>query len=305
MANRKLESTEGLSKTIKCSINPVCDLFFWLLFCTLETNQQVSDIPLNVAYPFQMGEFMAKYLAISGTTDDAAFLVHENIHITEATGDKEKGSTSVFYSFQGFVEEKPRTREEKKAKVPATVGPVVMSKRAFSDVFSVMESIGETVKDMDYNKLIRLSEKKLAAGLSLYITEQQAKLDQEQNEDPEDKKTPEFFRGVLSEIQERIVDLNKNKSTADPEADVKRRFCKAGKYLDIRVSADPSKLVIKDIQAEIDSLETLKKKAAEVTKEDYIAFLEKKFQENGLDEDNIVMLRNTSEKEVPAAPASK
>lgn len=248
---------------------------------------------------------MAKYLAISGTTDDAAFLVHENIHITEATGDKEKGSTSVFYSFQGFVEEKPRTREEKKAKVPATVGPVVMSKRAFSDVFSVMESIGETVKDMDYNKLIRLSEKKLAAGLSLYITEQQAKLDQEQNEDPEDKKTPEFFRGVLSEIQERIVDLNKNKSTADPEADVKRRFCKAGKYLDIRVSADPSKLVIKDIQAEIDSLETLKKKAAEVTKEDYIAFLEKKFQENGLDEDNIVMLRNTSEKEVPAAPASK
>jgi hypothetical protein len=240
---------------------------------------------------------MAKFLAVSGTENDQAFLVHEHITVTEASGDKEKGSTSVVYNFVGFQEEKPRTREEKKAKVPATIGPVIMSKRSFSDVFSVMESIGETVKDMDYNKLIRLSEKKLAAGLSLYINEQQAKLDQEQKELPAEEKTPEFFRGVMSEIQERIVELNKNKSTADPEADVKRRFCKSGKYLDIRANANPSQLVIKDIQAEINALEVLKKKASEVTAEDYIAFLEKKFQENGLDDDNIVMLRNTSEKE--------
>jgi hypothetical protein len=239
-----------------------------------------------------------KFLAISGTEHDEAFLVHENIIVTEASADKEKGSTSVFFNFVGFVEEKPRTREEKKAKVPATVGPVTMSKRSFSDVFSVMESIGEDVQTMDYNKLIRLSEKKLAPGLSLYITEQQAKLDQEQAELEPKEKTPEFFRGVMSEIQERIIDLNKNKSTADPEADVKRRFCKSGKYLDIRlVGKYASAVVIKDIQAEIDALEVLKKKAAEVTSEDYIAFLEKKFQENGLDENNIVMLRNTSEKE--------
>lgn len=237
-----------------------------------------------------------KFLAISGTEHDEAFLVHENIIVTEASADKEKGSTSVFFNFVGFVEEKPRTREEKKAKVPATVGPVTMSKRSFSDVFSVMESIGETVEDMDYNKLIRLSEKKLAPGLSLYITEQQAKLDQEQAELEPKEKTPEFFRGVMSEIQERIIDLNKNKSTADPEADVKRRFCKSGKYLDIRTVNDPSSAVIKDIQNEIDALVTLKAKAKEVSKEDYITFLEKKFQENGLDEDNIVMLRNTSEK---------
>jgi len=237
-----------------------------------------------------------KFLAISGTEHDEAFLVHENIIVTEASADKEKGSTSVFFNFMGFVEEKPRTREEKKAKVPATVGPVTMSKRSFSDVFSVMESIGETIEDMDYNKLIRLSEKKLAPGLSLYITEQQAKLDQEQAELEPKEKTPEFFRGVMSEIQERIIDLNKNKSTADPEADVKRRFCKSGKYLDIRTVNDPSSAVIKDIQNEIDALVTLKAKAKEVSKEDYIAFLEKKFQENGLDEDNIVMLRNTSEK---------
>jgi hypothetical protein len=237
-----------------------------------------------------------KFLAISGTEHDEAFLVHENIIVTEASADKEKGSTSVFFNFVGFVEEKPRTREEKKAKVPATVGPVTMSKRSFSDVFSVMESIGEDVQTMDYNKLIRLSEKKLAPGLSLYITEQQAKLDQEQAELEPKEKTPEFFRGVMSEIQERIIDLNKNKSTADPEADVKRRFCKSGKYLDIRTVNDPSSAVIKDIQNEIDALVTLKAKAKEVSKEDYIAFLEKKFQENGLDEDNIVMLRNTSEK---------
>jgi len=237
-----------------------------------------------------------KFLAISGTEHDEAFLVHENIIVTEASADKEKGSTSVFFNFVGFVEEKPRTREEKKAKVPATVGPVTMSKRSFSDVFSVMESIGETVEDMDYNKLIRLSEKKLAPGLSLYVTEQQAKLDQEQAELEPKEKTPEFFRGVMSEIQERIIDLNKNKSTADPEADVKRRFCKSGKYLDIRTVNDPSSAVIKDIQNEIDALVTLKAKAKEVSKEDYITFLEKKFQENGLDEDNIVMLRNTSEK---------
>ena len=240
---------------------------------------------------------MAKFLAIAGIENDEPFLVHENINVTEATGDKEKGSTSVYYNFKGFVEEKPRTREEKKAKVPVTIGPVIMSKRSFSDVFSVMESIGEDVQTMDYNKLIRLSEKKLATGLSLYITEQQAKLDQEQAELSAEEKTPEFFRIVLSEIQERIIDLNKNKSTADPEADVKRRFVKAGKYLDIRSATNPSDIVIKDIQAEIDALEVLKKKAEEVTSEDYIAFLEKKFQENGLDENGIVMLRNTSEKE--------
>ena len=66
---------------------------------------------------------MAKFLAIAGTKDDSAFLVHENITVTEAGGDKEKSSTSVVYNFVGFQEEKPRTREEKKAKVPATIGP--------------------------------------------------------------------------------------------------------------------------------------------------------------------------------------
>jgi hypothetical protein len=203
-------------------------------------------------------------------------------------GEGENAKTSIFFTLQGWVEEKPLTREEKKAKITPTVGPVVLSKRSFSDLFGVMESIEETISDMQYPKMIRLAEKKLNPGLSLWITEQQAL--------PENKETPEFFRAVLTSIKNEIAELDKNVSTADPDGEVKRVFCKSMPYSKLVECKNPGEVVFNALQEKINNLLSLQTKAMEVSTEDYLKFAEKKFADNSVDEDGFVMLRNTSEK---------
>ena len=214
--------------------------------------------------------------------------VHSLVSRHIEKGEGENAKTSIFYTFQGWVEGKGVSREEKKAGIKETIGPVVLSKRSFSDLFGVMDSIEETIPDMSYGKMIRLAEKKLNPGLSLWITETQAT--------PEYKDSPEFFRDLLKTVKDDIAELDRNVSTADPDGEVKRIFCKSVPLSKMAECKDPSSVVFNALEEKITNLRSLQVKAMEVSAEDYLKFAEKKNADNGTDEDGYIMLRNTSEK---------
>ena len=263
-------------------------------------------------------------------------LVSESFITTEsrkdATGKTIDGKTMCYYSFAGFSEEKPLSREEKKNKVKPTVGPVVMSKASFNDILGTLESIDENVNDMAYSKLVRLAEKKLAPGLSLWIAEQQpiqdkalaALLEVEDNDilevnedmDEDEKKEieahnaeiterlsdvnrprPEFFRAVLGSVLDRVKELNKKQSVADPEAEVKRIFVKSDTYANLtKEGVDPQALVLAEIKNRREELDKLEAMAKTVLPGYYMAYLADKFSTNKLDKDGYVLLRVVEDK---------
>lgn len=207
----------------------------------------------------------------------------------------ETGEKSVtYYQFQGFREEKPVTKAEKKEGKKPTWGPVMMGKGRFNSMFESLESLENNITDMKYSTLVKFAETKLSAGLSLYVTEMQEKF-------PEQK---EILRPILISIKERIAELDENKSVADPYGDCKRRFCKSGIFSAIVLCNDPAALVHENIQKEINNLLELQKKAKEVSTADYILFLKDKEGKNGVNEDGFVMLRDTSEKPAELKPAT-
>ena len=105
------------------------------------------------------------------------------------------------------------------------------------------------------------------------------------------------FATLLTGMSQKIEEYSKAESQADPELDVKRRFLKVGKYEMIKVANDPADLVVDAIQKEIESLQALQLKAKEVTKESYLAFLEERYEKNGVDEDGIVLARGKKKEE--------
>ena len=203
---------------------------------------------------------------------------------TEHTSIGDGNKTSFYYTLTGFTELKPVTREEKKAGIKQTRGPVVISRKSLNDFFGVLESIEESVDSINYGKLQRLSERKLAAGISPWIVETQ-----------ENNDTPEFFRAVLTSLSERMTELNRTASTADPDSDCKRRFVKAATYEVLINAKDPASLVLTSIETEIQSLIALKEKASTITAAAYLQFLTEKHEKNGEDEDGYTLLRGKAE----------
>lgn len=224
--------------------------------------------------------------------------------VSEASSVGDGGKTSIFFTFKGFKEEKPLSKEEKKAKVKPTWGPVELSKRSFSDVFNSLESLDSDISTMSYSSLAKFAEKKLAPGLTLWISEQQAQIDAEdrvaaedfvpEKEGDEFPAHPEFFRSLLLSVKERIAQLDSSKSTADPYGDCKRRFTKSAVYSILKDCQTPADLVVENIQNEIDALVDLQLKAKLVSQEEYLSFLEEKKAKNGLDEGGYVLLRDVS-----------
>ena len=105
------------------------------------------------------------------------------------------------------------------------------------------------------------------------------------------------FATLLTGMSQKIEEYSKAESQADPTLDVKRRFLKTGQYKFISVAENPADLVKSQIELEIANLQALILKADEVSKEDYLAFLEEKNSANGQDEDGYVKARGSKKEE--------
>lgn len=217
--------------------------------------------------------------------------------VKEVITDTEGGRASTNYLFAGFREEKKVSREEKKAGMKPSWGPVSINKSSFTDVIKSLADLDNDILTMPYSTLVKYSERKLSAGLSIWIAETQ-----EKNQDQ-----PEFFRGLLISVKDRIAELDASKSVADPFGDCKRRFAKSAIFSVLSICENPAALVVENIQTEIDNLRDLQNKAKEVTASEYLEFLNSKEGENGTDDDGFVMLRKIAPKtpEVPEVEANK
>ena len=90
--------------------------------------------------------------------------------------------------------------------------------------------------------------------------------------------------------------MDTQESQADIYLEVKRIFAKSGKYENLLLIESPAAITQDVIQEEIDKLNDLLMKAKEVTKEDFISYIENKYKDNGTDEAGMVKLTSrTSE----------
>lgn len=183
--------------------------------------------------------------------------------------------------------------------------PFEMSKRSVNDLFQMFKDFAfipeiEAKNSMDHADRmkvlaaypeVRLLDRveKQYKGITSYLLADPINVAKEELADS--------FRVILGAMSQTISDLEANPSQADPDADCKRRFCKAAKYQDLLAEGvDPIKLVQDSIDREINNLLNLMEKAKNIKPEDYKLFLAKKFSDNGLDEDGFVMLRKVEKK---------
>ncbi len=105
------------------------------------------------------------------------------------------------------------------------------------------------------------------------------------------------YRTILAGMSKVIADTDNSPSQADPFLTVKRIFSKVSTYAFLSVAEDPASIVVSDLDGQIAALQALQEKAKEVTKDEYLKFLEEKKSNNGLDEEGYVKLKGQAKKE--------
>jgi hypothetical protein len=187
--------------------------------------------------------------------------------------------TSTYFNFAGLTYEV----REGKNKVQK---PVSISKRAFTDLFDNLDLFGMKIENANYLKLLKISDTFLKQDWSKNMSKLQ-----DENQD-----SPEVLRLILDHMKTSIRAMDTQESQADIYLEVKRIFAKSGKYENLLLIESPAAITQDVIQEEIDKLNDLLMKAKEVTKEDFISYIENKYKDNGTDEAGMVKLTSrTSE----------
>lgn len=205
---------------------------------------------------------------------------------------QEGGKSSLVFRLVGFTEEIGK-------KGAKAVVPVAISKRSVNSILEIINEITEEKNVADSlamvkgTKVISLADKKIP-GYGAWLEGREEMTTPEERQD--------FTKSFLLLCAATIEEQEKSVSIADPLSDVKRRFCKTGKYSDLLEVTDPSESVKAAITQEITELQKLMDKASEVSRDDYMAFLTERFTKNGVDEDGFVLLRGKKE---DAAPVRK
>ena len=216
-----------------------------------------------------------------------------NNHITPHVVMGDGGKESVYFAFPLWIEEKARTKEDKKLKKPPTFGPVIISKRTFNMVLSQIRDLTSGYMTENYEKLLRYSEKNLTAGISVYIKEMQ--LAEDAREIVEDEpRDPQVFRSLLKFMDYTIQELDKKESTANPLREALNILAKSSKYVDLDFT-DPAKIMESWKAAEIARIEGIYQKGLEVTQDTFKSYVAEKFKDNGVDEDGYLRLKAKSE----------
>ena len=230
-------------------------------------------------------------------------------HITQHIVTGDGGKESVYFAFPKWIEEKARTKEDKKLKKPATFGPVIISKRTFNMVLTQIHDLTSGYMTENYDKLLRYSEKNLASGISVFIKEMQMEEDKREiveefvkdaeGNDTEELYTPEprdpqVFRSLLRFMDYTIQELDKKESTANPLREALNILAKSSKYVDLDFT-DPAKIMESWKAAEIARIEGIYQKGLEVTQDTFKSYVAEKFKDNGVDEDGYLRLKAKSE----------
>jgi hypothetical protein len=197
------------------------------------------------------------------------------------TPEKEGEKTILSFYLSDFTEE--IGKRGAKVVVPATISKIavnkilekVLVKTDREDASSLDEKM-EAVAEVSGPHLVNYMDKAIS-GFGSYLASRP------EFESPEQRQTA--CRFLLSAMASVIAENEKAASVADPFLDCKRRFASSDTYEKLLASANPSVLVIRNIQDQINELEKLKMKAEEVSATDYLAFIKEKKAANGLQED--------------------
>ena len=231
---------------------------------------------------------------------------------------KEDSNMSLSFFIEGLL-------ENVGSKKKPVIAPKEISKRSAMDVFSSMADFlddEESLKSHEgrltliasypsermHKKIVGSYDSKskeyrnglLGGGILSIVSSTLAEVNGIQDREnyvPDPAEINLAFATLLTGMSQKIEEYSKTESQADPTLDVKRRFLKVGQYKFISVAENPADLVQDAIQKEIDDLIALKEKAATISKEDYLSFLEEKFKANGTDEDGIVKARGSKKEE--------
>ena len=231
---------------------------------------------------------------------------------------KEDSNMSLSFYVEGLL-------ENVGSKKKPVIAPTEISKRSVMDVFSSMADFldqEEHLKSHEgrikllsaypvermHKKIVGSYDSKskeyknglLGGGILSIVSNVLAEaneVEDRENYVPDPSQIHLAFQTILTGMSQKIEEYGKTESQADPTLDVKRRFLKTGQYKFISVAENPADLVKSQIELEIANLKALILKADEVSKEDYLAFLEEKNTANGQDEDGYVKARGTKKEE--------
>lgn len=231
---------------------------------------------------------------------------------------KEDSNMSLTFYVEGLL-------ENAGSKKKPVIVPLEVSKRSVMDVFSSMADFlddEESLKRHEgrltlissypaermHKKIVGSYDSKskeyknglLGGGILSIVSSTLAEVNEVQDREnyvPDPAEINLAFATLLTGMSQKIEEYGKTESQADPFLDCKRRFLKTGGYSFIKVANDPASLVKGQIELEIANLQALILKADEVSKEDYLAFLEEKNKANGQDEDGYVKARGSKKEE--------
>jgi hypothetical protein len=197
------------------------------------------------------------------------------------TPEKEGEKTILSFFLNDFTEE--IGKKGAKVVVPAAISKIAVNKviekilvKTDMEDAVTLEEKSKAIASVSGPHLVSYMDKAIS-GFGSYLSSRP------EFSTPEERQNASRF--MLASMLSVIVENEKTASVADPFLDCKRRFASSDTYEKLVASSNPSVLVIRNIQDQIDELEKLKEKAEEVSNEDYIAFLNAKKEANGLQED--------------------
>jgi hypothetical protein len=197
------------------------------------------------------------------------------------TPEKEGEKTIMSFYLSDFTEE--IGKRGAKVVVPAAISKIAVNKiiekvlvKTDREDASGLEEKMQAVAEVSGPHLVNYMDKSIS-GFGSYLASRP------EFETVEERQTA--CRFLISAMMETISENEKAASVADPFLDCKRRFASSDTYENLLKSSNPSVLVIRNIQEQIDELTRLKAKAEEVSAEDYIGFIKTKKEANGLQED--------------------
>jgi hypothetical protein len=197
------------------------------------------------------------------------------------TPEKEGEKTIMSFYLSDFTEE--IGKKGAKVVVPAAISKIAVNKiiekvlvKTDKEDASGLEEKMQAVAEVSGPHLVNYMDKAIS-GFGSYLASRP------EFETVEERQTA--CRFLISAMMETISENEKAASVADPFLDCKRRFASSDTYENLLKSSNPSVLVIRNIQEQIDELTRLKAKAEEVSAEDYIGFIKTKKEANGLQED--------------------
>lgn len=231
---------------------------------------------------------------------------------------KEDSNMSLTFYVEGLLE---NTGSKKRP----VIAPKEISKRSAMDVFSSMADFlddEESLKSHEgrltlissypaermHKKIVGSYDSKskeyknglLGGGILSIVSSTLAEVNGIQDREnyvPDPAEINLAFATLLTGMSQKIEEYSKTESQADPFLTVKRIFSKVSTYAFLSVAEDPASIVVAELDGQIAALQALQEKAKEVTKDEYLKFLEEKKSNNGLDEDGYVKLKGQAKKE--------